>query len=273
MTATTIDTSIYCQSDLYVCSNSSASCPNSGDPISSGQAEFSITLNDGPIQFLIDGSSTNAGVTYNPTFDTFSVTSQNLLRKNAEEFSNDPNSPNLYAYTMVNPRYAQTWIHLFLKQYLQVRPWVISMLSLNLLHPKYIYLTLVHIPNATCPNYESNALGPNTYISEKIKELSYFKKEHVVAEVREDDYYTYIINDDNKFEVEAISFLDNNILIITCLIFMCLAALSLFIIVFIIVRRAKNTFEENYMRHLDKARKFSEAKKENQDKESFSYFL
>ena len=55
ISGTYVDTTTYCQSVLYVCSNSAASCPSSGTAVSAGQGSFTITLDDGPVQFLIDG--------------------------------------------------------------------------------------------------------------------------------------------------------------------------------------------------------------------------
>ena len=214
ITNTFIDTSIYCLSELYVCSNSSTICPTSGSAIFPGQGEFKITLDDGPVQFLIDSSTTTASLTYSPTFDTFSVVSQNKLRKNKKEFSDEPNNPRTYIYEIISPNYARTWVHMHLKQYLQIRPWIISMLSLGFLSPEYHRDTLIHIPNGTCPQMASASDVSNTYISEKIKELSFIESKHVVAEVTKSNYYSYEITADNEFKKEEISFLDGNLFII-----------------------------------------------------------
>ena len=260
ITSTFIDTSTYCESDLFVCSDSSSSCPAAGTAIGSNQGDFSITLDDGPVQFTIDSSPTPSSSTYLPKFDTFAVTSQNKLRENAQDFSGDKNDPRMYIYELSSPSFSHTWIHLFLKQYLQARVWLISILSLNFLTPNAHKYSLIHIPNATCPSAASGSLVSSTYISNKLKELSFVEAKHVVAELTEDDYYSYDITEDNKFDREAISFLDRNVFIILCLIMMVVATLFLVILVFWMVVHLKTFLEKRYQRVLHQARVFSRAK-------------
>ena len=73
ISGTYVDTTTYCQSILYVCSNSAASCPSSGTAVSAGQGSFTITLDDGPVQFLIDGSTTTSSSTYQINFNLLNL--------------------------------------------------------------------------------------------------------------------------------------------------------------------------------------------------------
>jgi hypothetical protein len=130
-----------------VCSDASAACPASGAAISAGQGDFTIQLDDGPVQFMIDGSTTNASITYAPTFDTFTVSSQLQIGVNKADFESEPGEPRLYIYEVVSPGYAKMWAHSSLKQYIQVRPWLLSILSLSLLKPAKERYTLIHIPS------------------------------------------------------------------------------------------------------------------------------
>ncbi|CAI2372474.1 unnamed protein product [Moneuplotes crassus] len=258
--STIIDTSTYCQSELYVCSNSSSSCPSSGTPISSGQGNFKLSLDDGPIQFLIDSSPTPASSTYAPKFDTFAVTSQNRLLENREEFSGNPKDPRMYIYEIMSPNLAQTWVHIFLKQYLQARVWLISILSLNFLTPTTFKYSLIHIPNATCPNAASGSIVSSTRISSQLKLRSFIEGKHVIAERASDNYYSYDITSDNRFEKEKISFLDGNIFIGICLAMMLVATIFLVILVFLMVAKLKTGLEKRYHKQLQRARTFSKAK-------------
>jgi hypothetical protein len=124
ISGTFIDTSTYCTSELYVCSDSSAiACPGSGTAASATQGDFTITLDDGPVQLLIDGSANGATSTYAPTQDTFSISSQILLSDNKNDFSSDNKDSRIYIYEVISPGYTKLWTHSSLKQYIQARPW------------------------------------------------------------------------------------------------------------------------------------------------------
>ena len=261
ITATTVDTTTYCLTELYVCN--SAVCPASGAAIVAGKGNFLITLDDGPVQFLIDGSSTGASINYLPDTDTFSVTSQNLLRENNADYTDDTNSPRMYVYEVSSPGYAHPWIHLFHKQYLQARPWLMSILSFNFLSPVYFKQNLIHIPSGTCPNAASTVNSVNTYISDKIKELSYTDAKHVFATFREDDYFTYELNSDNKHVREAVSFLDKNWILLACFIILILTAVIFVLIVFLCLCKLKLIFDTRYTKKIQEARSFSSSKKKN----------
>jgi hypothetical protein len=265
ITATTIDTSSYCQSSLYVCSDTSAACPASGAAISAGQGDFTIQLDDGPVQFLIDGSTTTASITYAPTLDTFAVSSQFQIGVNKVDFESSPDDTRIYLYEVVSPGYAKMWAHSSLKQYIQVRPWLLSILSLSLLKPVYERYPLIHIPSGTCPYLVSSSLTSNTLISEKIKELSYTEGGHLIAQKEGGDYYEYWITSENTYASRKIPFLDNNVIILVCL------SITLFIGIFSIgvvsisSIRLKRIGDIFYSEYLVKTRKFSQTKKLNQN--------
>ena len=261
ITATTVDTTTYCLTELYVCN--SAVCPASGTAIAAGKGNFLITLDDGPVQFLIDGSTTGASINYLPDTDTFSVTSQNLLRENNADYTDDTNSPRMYVYEVSSPGYAHPWIHLFHKQYLQARPWLMSILSFNFLSPVYFKQNLIHIPSGTCPNAASTVNSVNTYISDKIKELSYTDAKHVVATFREDDYFTYELNSDNKHVREAVSFLDKNWILLACFLILIITAVIFVLLVFLVLCKLKFRFDANYTEGIQHARGLLASKKLN----------
>ena len=172
ISGTYIDTTTYCKSELYVCSDSATSCPASGTAVSSGQGSFTITQDDGPIEFLISGSTTTSAVSYMPTFDTFTITSQILLTENKNDFSTQTNDPRMYLYEVISPGYKRMWVHSPLRQYVEARPWLLSLLSLSILKPTYYRHTLIHIPDTTCPLRNANNVQQNTLIAEKLSDLS-----------------------------------------------------------------------------------------------------
>ncbi|CAI2386021.1 unnamed protein product [Moneuplotes crassus] len=260
ISSTFIDTSSYCHSELYVCSNSSSSCPISGTTASSNQGDFKLTLNDGPVQFIIDASSAKSTSTYLPKFDTFAVTSQNQLRENKESFSGDQKDPRMYIYELSSPSFSQTWIHLFLKQYLQARVWLISILSLNFLTPSTYRYTLIHIPNATCPSAASGSLISSTYISKKLKELSFIEAKHVIAQLTQDGYYSYELTEDNRFEKEPIRLWDNSVLVIISVLMVVYWTVGI-ILVFWLVALFETSLEKRYHKILQQARIFSQSKR------------
>ena len=123
---------------MYVCSDSSSSCPAVNTAATSNQGDFTITQNDGPIQFLIDESVTTSSLTFNPFSDSFAKTSQYVLDQDNNDFSSDETDPRIYIYSIVSPGYERLWVHSGLAQYLQARPWLLSIFSLSILKPKYI---------------------------------------------------------------------------------------------------------------------------------------
>ena len=123
---------------MFVCSNSSSSCPVAATTPSSSQGSFTITLDDGAVQFLIDGSTTTNSISYLPEFDQFSVTSQILLADNTEDFETDSTDPRIYLYEVSSPNYNRMWVHSSSRQYIEARPWLLSLLSLTILRPTYI---------------------------------------------------------------------------------------------------------------------------------------
>lgn len=135
---TYLDTSTLWISTMFACSNSSSSCPAAATTPSSSQGSFTITLDDGAVQFLIDGSTTTNSISYLPEFDQFSVTSQILLADNTEDFETDSTDPRIYLYEVSSPNYNRMWVHSSSRQYIEARPWLLSLLSLTILKPTYI---------------------------------------------------------------------------------------------------------------------------------------
>jgi hypothetical protein len=262
-----IDTSSYCTSELYVCSDSASSCPSSGATVTSSQGDFTVTLDDGPIQFLIDGSSTSAYSTYIPTLDTFAITSQKTLTDNKEDFNTEPQDPRIYLYEVISPGYSKMWTHSSLKQYIEARPWLISFLSLNLLKPTFYRDTLIHIPGGACPFADSSSVKTNTLISEKIKALSFIESGHLVSAKEDNTYYRFILTAENDYIKREIIFLGDNILIWICLIISFFIGIySVYVVgdIFLNMFRGLSNY---YKKYLDDARKLSKTKKINSKSE------
>ena len=221
ISGTYIDTTTYCKSELYVCSNSAASCPASGTAVSTGQGSFTITQDDGPIEFLISGSTTTSAVSYMPTFDTFTITSQILLTENKNDFSTQTNDPRMYLYEVISPGYKRMWVHSPLRQYVEARPWLLSMLSLSILKPVYYRHTLIHIPDTTCPLRNANNAQQNTLIAEKLEDLSiigYSESGHIFAQKANDTYYEFEYTAKGDYIQTEIPFLGDGVAILLCLI-------------------------------------------------------
>jgi hypothetical protein len=252
ITATVVEPEVWCTSVLYVCSDAVGSCPSSGTSPSGGQGSFTITLNDGPVSFLIFGSSTSKHVTYGPDKDTFAVTSQNIIRDDADDFSNAPKESRIYIYEIVSPNYAKMWVHSSLRQYLEIRPWLISLLSLTVLKPAYYKNTLIHIPRGVCPYAKSENITTNALLSSRIEALSYFKAGHVVAMKSKDSYREYIVNSDNDYAESEIIFTGGNIFIQICLGLTGVIALVSIVIVFIAYSKFKPLLEKSLMKYLGK---------------------
>ena len=276
ISGTYVDTSSYCQSILYVCSNSASSWPSSGTSVSSGQGSFAITLDDGPVQFLIDGSTTTASSAYNPTFDSFSITSQILLTKQKKDFSSYPNDPRIYLYEVISPGYKRMWVHSSLKQYIQARPWLISMLSLNILNPDYIRNRLIHIDDSTCPTNNGNNVKKNTLISKMFSSLVYTESVHLIGQKANDTYYEFEYTVDGDYIQSEVTFLSGNTFILLSLIISWSISVFSVIVVFLSIWRIKRIFEQIYNNYLEQNRKLARIKKEqdtqNNEKKRFTSF-
>jgi hypothetical protein len=250
-----------------VCSDSASSCPSSGTSATSDQGNFTVTLDDGPIQFLIDGSSTSASSTYIPTLDTFAITSQKTLTDNKEDFNTEPQDPRIYLYEVISPGYSKMWTHSSLKQYIEARPWLISFLSLNLLKPTFYRDTLIHIPGGACPFAGSSSVKSNTLISEKIKALSFIESGHLISAKEDNTYYKFILTAENDYIKREIVFLGDNILIWTCLIISFIIGIFSVYVVGDILLKMFKSISSYYKKYLRDARKLSKTKKINSKSE------
>ena len=269
-TGTYVDTSSYCQSTLYVWSNSAASCPASGTAVSSGQGSFTITLDDGPVQFLIDGSTTTASLTYTPTYDQYAITSQILLSDQKSDFSSYTNDARVYLYPTVSPGYSRMWIHSSLKQYIQARTWLLSFISFGILEPTYYRNTLIHIPGTSCPYLTANSLKQNTLISLKLYSSVYFDSTHLISQAANDTYYSFEYTAKGDYiqsEIEAV--VSNLFILLSVIVSWVISLLSIVAIIFFLIR-FKGLLEEQYFKFLEGNRKFSRAKKEIEGKASSS---
>ena len=247
---------------MYVWSSLAASCPSSGTAVTSGQGSFKITLDDGPVQFLIDGSTTGSSVTYNPTFDSFAITSQIQLSNDKSDFSSYSNDPRLYLYEVISPNYKRMWVHSSLKQYIEARPWLIAMLSMNILSPKYIRNRLIHIPSSTCPTTFTNDVKKNTLISKMLSSLVYTESVHFVGQVANSTYYefTYTVNG-NYIQAEVPFLVGSTFILLSVIISSIISILSV-IGMYIFLWRMRKILERVYHNYLQSNRKLSRFKKE-----------
>ena len=273
ISGTYVDTSSYCQSILYVCSNSASSCPASGTAISAGQGSFTITIDDGPFQFLIDGSTTASSSTYNPTFDSFAITSQIKLSSYKTDFSSYPYDPRIYLYEIVSPGYKRMWVHSSLEQYIQARPWLISLLSMNILTPTYIRKQLIHIPSSTCPTNNGNNVKKNTLISKMLTSLVYTESVHLIGQAANDTYYKFEYTTNGDYIQNEISMFSGSSFILLSVIISWMISLFSVIVMFIFLWRIRRIFGEIYNKYLEENRKLSKFKKEqniqNQENKKF----
>jgi len=261
VSGTFVNTATYCESTLFVCSDAAGACPASATAVAAGQGSFTITLDDGPVQFLIDGSTTTASSTYIPTLDTFAISSQIKLTENKDDYSTEPEDPRIYLYEVVSPGYAKMWSHSSLKQYIEARPWFISLLSVNLLRPTFARDTLVHLPGGECPYAIPSSVKTNTLVSEKIRELSFIETRHLVSAKEDNTFFEYILTAENEYVRNEIPFLGNNIYIWICLAVSLLIGLFSVVLITIIFFKLFNGVNDMYNKYLDEARRFSESKK------------
>ena len=265
ISGTSVSTLTYCQSALFVCSNLAASCPSSGTAVTSGQGSFQITLDDGPVQFLIDGSTTGSSVTYNPTYDTFAITSQIKLSSDKSDFSSYPNDPRIYLYEIISPQYKRMWVHSSLKQYIEVRPWLISLLSLNILTPTYLRSRLIHIPSSTCPTTFANDIKKNTLISNKLTSLVYTESIHFVGQAANGTYYKFEYTEKGDYIQSEISILSGNSFILLSFIVSCVISLFSVLAMYVFLWRINKILINLYHKYLESNRKLSKFKWEIED--------
>ena len=265
ISGTYVDTSTYCQSVLYVCSSLAASCPSSGTAATSGQGSFKITLDDGPVQFIIDGSTTGSSVAYNPTFDSFAITSQVKLSSEKTDFSTYPNDPRIYLYEVISPNYKRMWVHSSLKQYIQARPWLISMLSFNILTPKYFRDRLIHIPSSTCPTKFSSDVKKNTLISKILSSLIYTESVHLVGQAANNTYYEFEYTEKGDYIQSEIKILSGSTFILLSIIISWWISLFSVIAMYIFIWRIHKILVKIYHQYLELNRKLSRFKKEIED--------
>jgi hypothetical protein len=250
--------------DGYICSYKSKHC---GDPEYSSSKKmglFEITLNDGPIQFTIRDSQYFESKSFYPKDDTFSISSQKLLLTNKEDFSSEPNDPRIYIYEVVGPGYSKTWVHSSSFSYIEARPWLLSMLSLSVLRPRYIRNSIVHIPGGTCPASNIGKIELDLRLENLIKEKSFTKSGHMITLKAEGSYYEIIHTVDDEYRYKEIPFLNHNKFILISLIVSGAIALYSVIVVSYGFIKVLSFFNSHYSKSLSELRRFAIAKKFNQ---------
>lgn len=193
-----------------------------------------------------------------------------MLADQKTDFSSYTNDARVYLYPTVSPGYSRMWIHSSLKQYIQARTWLLSFLSFGILEPTYYRNTLIHIPGSSCPYLTPNSVKQNTLISLKLFSSVYTDSTHLIAQAANDTYYSYEYTAKGDYIETGIEAVTSNLFILLSVIVSSLISLlSIFAIIFIIVR-FKGLLEEQYFKFLEGNRKFSKAKKEIEGKTSSS---
>jgi hypothetical protein len=251
------DTTAYTRLQYTVCSNA---CPGIGTI-----PALAITLNDGPIVLTIKDSATTTTKSYLPTFDDFAITSSIKLTENKNDFSTDSYDPRIYIYEIVSPDYKKMWVHSSKMQYIEARPWLLSLLSVSILKPKYLRGTLIHVPSQ-CPLTTSGDVKQNTLVYDKLWGKVYTEDTHLIGQKSNNTYYKFELTAKGDYIQTEIPFLNNNIFIILCLAVSLLLGLYSVIAMFLILIRLKWKLEEKMDKYLDQRRKFAKAKKEIQYK-------
>ena len=85
------------------------------------------------------------------------------------------------------------WVHSSLRQYIEARPWLLEILSLNILSPTYYRDTLIHIPGSSCPYLTANSVKQNTYISNMLASSVYTDSKHLIAQAANSTYYSFTL--------------------------------------------------------------------------------
>ena len=238
--------------------------------MSAGQGSFTIKLDDGPVQFLIDGSTTTASLTYTPTYDQFAITSQITLTENKNDFSSYTSDPRIYLYPTVSPGYARMWVHSSLKQYIEARPWIIEILSLSILSPTYYRDTLIHIPGSSCPYLTANSVKQNTYISEKLLSSVYTDSKHLISQAANSTYYLFTLTPKGDYVQSEITQLTGNLFIfMSVIVSSVISVFSIFVVIILLIR-FRTRIEGQYFKYLEGKRNLSKSKKEIEGKISNS---
>ena len=109
-------------------------------------------------------------------------------------------------------------MHSSLKQYIQARPWLISMLSFNILTPKYFRDRLIHIPSSTCPTKFSSDVKKNTLISKILSSLIYTESVHLVGQAANNTYYEFEYTEKGDYIQSEIKILSGSTFILLSII-------------------------------------------------------
>ena len=160
------------------------------------------------------------------------------------------------------------WVHSSLEQYIQARPWLISMLSLNILSPTYIRNQLIHIPSATCPTNNGNNVKKNTLISKMLKSLVYTESVHFIGQAANDTYYKYQYTEEGDYIQSEVSMFSGSSFILLSIIVSLLISLFSVIFVFIFWWRTRKILGKIYGKYLDESRKLAKFKVENESEKS-----
>ena len=154
------------------------------------------------------------------------------------------------------------WVHSSLEQYIQARPWLISMLSLNILTPTYIRDRLIHIPDATCPTNSGNNVKKNTLISKKLTSLVYTESVHLIGQKANDTYYEFKYTVNGDYVQSEITMFSGSSFILLSVIISCLISAFSVVVMFFFLWRIRRIFGEIYNRYLEENRKLAKFKNE-----------
>ena len=232
-----MSTENYCSTSGYVCSSEIVACPTFNSPLIQSQGSFNILLKDGPVQFTIDGSKPITNVSFYNSKDSFNFASQKVLEQNKENFGSEPLDPRIYIYEIIGPNYSKTWVHSSMKQYIEARPWLLSILSLSILRPKYFRDTLIHIPGGVCPSQSMDPILKDAQIGRLLEGQSFMGYGHMLSIKENNSYFEIAREIGGEYYKVEIPFLNNNYLIIISLIVSSLiAGYCVFIFTYTIIK-------------------------------------
>ena len=215
---------------------------------------------DGPVVFNIQDSSTTAHITFLPDTDTFTVSSLNILQQNKEDSETEPSDSRLYIYEVVGPNYSKVWVHSSLKQYIEARPWFVSILSMSLLSPTYYRNSLIQIPSNRYLDEAYNSIERDGNIANKLREATHMDAGHIVVSFENGTYYDTLLNSVNVYVKTEIPFLNHNSLIISSLIASILIGILGVISILKIYNMAYFYIENYYYQNIRDLRNFALAR-------------
>lgn len=189
------------------------------------------------------------------------MTSQNRLRELNASLASDPKKIKMYIYDIVSPNYQHVWLHANKRQYIEARPWMLSLVSAYVLRPQYQKDVLLHVPSQ-CPIPLSENTEYNTKIVSALKDRVYYEDYHSIARVNANTYYEYFETSEGEFVKSEITYMGGDGLMIACFcVSFAIGIYGAFLALLITIKYRK-WLNEWFAKWLIKKRKLQKSKKE-----------